>query len=77
MFRPVAGLEAVERELLHPPMHTLRLMSRAIIRLVKQAWLLPQSVAIAVKQRRRQTVLNELEAERLDRIRNPWKYLGK
>ena len=52
-------------------------MRRAIIRLVKQAWLLPQSVAIAVKQRRRQTVLNELEAERLDRIRNPWKYLGK
>ena len=77
MFRPVAGLEAVERELLHLPMHTLRLMRRAIIRLVKQAWLLPQSVAIAVKQRRRQTVLNELEAERLDRIRNPWKYLGK
>ena len=77
MFRPVAGPEAVERELLHPPMHTLRLMRRAIIRLVKQAWLLPQSVAIAVKQRRRQTVLNELEAERLDRIRNPWKYLGK
>ena len=77
MFRPAAGLEAVERELLHPPMHTLRLMRRAIIRLVKQAWLLPQSVAIAVKQRRRQIVLNGLEAERLDRIRNPSKYLGK
>ena len=77
MFRPVAGLEAVERELLHPPMHTLKLMRRAIIHLIKRAWLLPQSVAIAVKQRRRRTVLNELEAERLDRIRNPWKYLGK
>jgi len=77
MLRPVAGLEAGERELLHPPMHTLKLMRRAIIHLIKQAWLLPQSVAIALKQRRRQTVLNELEAERLDRIRNPWKYLGK
>ncbi len=35
-------------------MHTLKLMRRAIIHLIKQAWLLPQSVAIAVKQRRRQ-----------------------
>jgi hypothetical protein len=30
-----------------------------------------------VKQRKRQSVLNENEAERLDRIRNPSKYLGK
>jgi hypothetical protein len=48
-----------------------------ILQLVKQVWLLPQSVANAVNQRRRQVVLNELEAERLDRIRNPSKYLGK
>jgi len=58
-------------------MHTLKLMRQAIIHLLKQVWLLPQSVAIAVKQRRRQIVLNGLEAERLDRIRNPSKYLGK
>jgi len=58
-------------------MHTLKLMRQAIIRLLKRAWLLPQSVAIAVQQRRRQIVLSELEAERLDRIRNPSKYLGK
>src|SRR3989442_12558540 len=68
MFRPVAGLEGQD---------SLKLMRQAIIQLIKQAWLLLRSVAIAVKQRRRQTVLNELEAERLDRIRNPWKYLGK
>jgi hypothetical protein len=37
----------------------------------------PDWVANAVKQRRRQVVLNELEAERLDWIRNPSKYLGK
>ena len=67
----------VERELLHPPMNTLKLICLTIIQLIKQAWLLPQSVAIAAKQRRRRTVLNELEAERLDRIRNPSKYLGK
>jgi len=58
-------------------MHTLKLISLTIIQLVKQAWLLPQSVAIAVKQRRRQIVLNGLDAERFDRIRNPSKYLGK
>ena len=58
-------------------MHTLKLIGLTILQLVKQVWLLPQSVANAVNQRRRQVVLNELEAERLDRIRNPLKYLGK
>ena len=58
-------------------MHTLKLICLTLLQLVKQVWLLPQSVANAVKQRRRQIVLNELEAERLDRIRNPLKYLGK
>jgi hypothetical protein len=58
-------------------MHTLKLICLTFLQLVKQVWLLPQSVANAVKQRRRQIVLNEHEAERLDRIRNPSKYLGK
>lgn len=58
-------------------MNTLKLICLTLIQLVKQAWLLPQSVANAVKQRRRQAVRNELEVERLDRIRNPSKYLGK
>ena len=58
-------------------MHTLKLICLTILQLVKQVLFLPQSVANAVKQRRRQIVLNELEAERLDRIRNPLKYLGK
>ena len=58
-------------------MHTLKLIGLTILQLVKQVWLLPQSVANAVKQRQRQVVRNELEAERLDRIRNPSKYLGK
>ncbi|MGD0208504.1 MAG: hypothetical protein ABSC89_12955 [Verrucomicrobiota bacterium] len=58
-------------------MHTLKLICLTFLQLVKQVWLLPQSVANAVKQRRRQIVLNEHEAERLDRIRNPLKYLGK
>ncbi len=58
-------------------MHTLKLICLTIIQLVKQAWLLPQSIVNAVQQRRQQVVRNELEAERLDRIRNPSKYLGK
>ena len=58
-------------------MNTLKLIYLTISQLIKQAWLLPQSVANAVKQRREQVVLNGLEAERLDRIRNPSKYLGK
>jgi hypothetical protein len=58
-------------------MKTLKLICLTIFQWVKQAWLLPQSFANAVQQRRRQVVRNELEAERLDRIRNPSKYLGK
>ena len=58
-------------------MHSLKLTCLTIIQLVKQVWFFPQSVANAVQQRRRQIVLNEHEAERLDRIRNPLKYLGK
>jgi hypothetical protein len=49
-----------------------------IARLARRVWLFPQFVAdAAFKQRRRQAELDELEVERLDRIRNPEKYLGK
>ena len=58
-------------------MNLLKLICLTIIQLVKQAWLLPQSIVNAVHQRQRRVVRNELEAERLDRIRNPSKYLGK
>jgi len=58
-------------------MHILKVIYLTILQLVKQVRLLPQSVANAIQQRRRQIVLNEHEAERLDRIRNPLKYLGK
>ena len=58
-------------------MHILKLICQTTIGLFRQAWLFPHSVAVALKQRRRQFALNVLEAERLDRIRNPSKYLGK
>ena len=34
-------------------------------------------ITAALKQRRRRPALSIIEAERLDRIRNPSKYLGK
>ena len=58
-------------------MNTLKFIYLTIIQLVRQVCLLPQNVANAIKQRRRRAVRNELEVERLDRIRNPSKYLGK
>ena len=58
-------------------MHTLKFIYVTILQLVKQVWFLPQTIANAVSQRRLLVVRNEHEAERLDRIRNPSKYLGK
>jgi len=56
---------------------TLKLLGLNLIRLVKQAWSLPQMISDALKLRQQRILLNALEAERLDRIRNPSKYLGK
>jgi hypothetical protein len=58
-------------------MRLLKLIYQAVAGLFKQAWLLPQAAGAVLKQRRRQFALNLLEAERLDRIRNPSKYRGK
>ena len=58
-------------------MNALKLIYLTLIQLVKQAGALPQAVAQAVRQRRLQIARDEREAERLDRIRNPSKYLGK
>ena len=58
-------------------MNILKQIYLTLLRLSKQVWLLPQFIANVGKQRQRQTVLNEREAERLDRIRNPSKYRGK
>ena len=58
-------------------MHALKLIREKTVRLVKQVLRLPSFFANALRQRWRQFALNALEAERLDRIRNPSKYLGK
>ena len=58
-------------------MYTFKLICLTIINLVKQAWLLPQTVALALQRRRRKLARQEFETERLDRIRNPSKYAGR
>jgi hypothetical protein len=58
-------------------MHILKLISLTILGLAKQAWRVPQSVTAAIRQRRQHVVREALETERLDRIRNPSKYVGK
>ena len=58
-------------------MYILKLVCLTLVGLVKQAWLLPQTVTLALQQRRRQLTRHQFEAERLDRIRNPSKYVGR
>jgi len=58
-------------------MELLKLIGQTIVSLVKQVWFFPECVANAIKLRRQKITTGEHEAERLDRIRNPSKYLGK
>jgi hypothetical protein len=58
-------------------MYVLELIFRTVLNLFKQAWLLPQTVALALQNKRGQRTRDYLEAERLDRIRNPSKYAGR
>ena len=58
-------------------MYTLKLICLTIVNLLKQARLLPQTIALALQQRRQQVARQQSEAERLDRIRNPSKYRGR
>lgn len=58
-------------------MKKLKLIGLTILQLLKQIWFLPRSIASSARQQRQWLARNKLEAERLDRIRNPDKYLGK
>lgn len=58
-------------------MHTLKLICMTIAQLARQVWVFPQTVVDAVKKKRQRTVVNEDADERLDRLRNPSKYVGK
>jgi hypothetical protein len=49
-----------------------------IANLARQAWLFPQTLAMANRQKRQRIAQeDEFEAERLDRLRNPSKYLER
>ena len=58
-------------------MNRLQHIGLLLVRRARRFCRLPQTFALVLKKRRRQAVLNELEMERLDRICNPSKYLGK
>jgi len=58
-------------------MKSLKLIGLTFLRLVKQTWSLPRTISNALKRSKERTILQGREAERLDRIRNPLKYLGK
>lgn len=57
--------------------YILKVICLTIFQLAKQACLFPQTIVAAVKQRRLKSERNAFETERLDRIRNPSKYMGK
>ena len=58
-------------------MYVIKFILLTIANLLKQLWLLPQTIVRAFQQRRQQLARNEFEVERLDRIRNPSKYAGR
>jgi len=58
-------------------MKTLSFIYQALIRWLIRVWRLPKTLATAIQQRRQRTDFQNNEIERLDRIRNPSKYLGK
>jgi hypothetical protein len=58
-------------------MDLLKHIFLTIANLCREAWRVPRAMASAVKERWVQNRQEVSEAERLDRIRQPWKYLGK
>ena len=59
------------------PMRLGKTICLTIHRLSKRARVLSQSVGTGLKNWGRHAAVSQAEAERLDRIRNPSKYLGK
>ena len=58
-------------------MRILKVICLTVVELAKQAWTLPATVVGSFRKRGRRAEVNEAEAERLDRLRHPSKYLGK
>ena len=58
-------------------MYLLKFISLIISNTVREAFRLPKTISLTLQQRRRQLARQQFETERLDRIRNPSKYLGR
>jgi len=58
-------------------MHFLKVICLTVFQLANQAWLFPQNALLAFRRKRQQNEPNVSEIERIDRIRNPSKYLGR
>jgi hypothetical protein len=58
-------------------MRILKIICLTVLELAKQVCGFPATVAASFRKRNRLAEVNEVEAERLDRIRHPSKYLGK
>ena len=59
------------------PIRLLKLVCLTIIELAKQIRTFPGLIATSIRNWRREVKVDTTEAERLDRIRHPSKYLGK
>lgn len=58
-------------------MHILKHICLTVVQLAKQVWALPKAIATGFRNWRQEVAWSEAEADRLDRIRHPSKYLGK
>lgn len=58
-------------------MNPLKLIGQTFNQILRQIWLLPQTIADALRLRQQRALVHQLETERLDRIRHPEKYRGK
>lgn len=58
-------------------MNVIKLIGLTILNLARQALLLPQAAAVAFQRWKRLSEKSRFEVERLDRIRNPSKDVGR
>jgi len=58
-------------------MRILKILCLTIGELAKRAWLFPETAIANYRKRHRGPDVTVMEAERLDRLRHPSKYLGK
>jgi len=58
-------------------MHIFKIICLTIVELAKQVWAFPATVAANFRKKGVPVKVGVVEAERLDRLRHPSKYVGK